>query len=143
MHLSHRSPSSFGRSWPRLRGQGFVFESTPRFDVTIVIEPSGDLLITETIVQEFGSTERHGIFRNIPNRLRYDNEFDRLPDRPHLRERVRGHPDDVETKEENGNFVIRIGDPDTTITGRHTYEIVYRVEGAMNGFDSTTSCSGT
>ena len=50
--------------------QGFVFESTPRFDVNIVIEPSGDLLITETIVQEFGSTERHGIFRNIPNRLR-------------------------------------------------------------------------
>ena len=55
-----------------------MFESTPRFDVTIVIEPSGDLLITETIAQEFGSTERHGIFRNIPNRLRYDNEFDRV-----------------------------------------------------------------
>ena len=55
-----------------------MFESTPRFDVNIVIEPSGDLLITETIVQEFGSTPRHGIFRFIPNRLRYDDEFDRV-----------------------------------------------------------------
>ena len=35
---------------------------------------------------------------------------------------LRGTPTDVETKDENGNFVIRIGDPDTTITGRHTYE---------------------
>jgi Predicted membrane protein (DUF2207) C-terminal domain/Predicted membrane protein (DUF2207) N-terminal domain len=118
------------------RAQGFVFESTPRFDVNIVIEPSGDLEITETIVQEFGSMRRHGIFRYIPNRLPYDDEFDRVYpiDLLSVRASPPGTPDDVETKEENGNFVIRIGDPDTTITGRHTYEIVYRVQGAMNGF---------
>ena len=118
------------------RGQGFVFESTPRFDVNIVIEQSGDLEITETIVQEFGSTPRHGIFRYIPNRLRYDDEFDRVYpiDLLSVTALPPGTPDDVETKDENGNFVIRIGDPDTTITGRHTYQIVYRVQGAMNGF---------
>ncbi|MEX2420552.1 MAG: DUF2207 domain-containing protein, partial [Actinomycetota bacterium] len=37
---------------------------------------------------------------------------------------------------ENGNFTIRIGDPDVEITGRHTYTIVYRVDGAMNGFET-------
>ena len=118
------------------RAQGFVFESTPEFDVNIVIQPSGDLEITETIVQEFGSTPRHGIFRYIPNRLRYDDEFDRVYpiDLMSVTASPPGTPDDVETKDENGNFVIRIGDPDTTITGRHTYEIVYTVKGAMNGF---------
>jgi uncharacterized membrane protein YgcG len=118
------------------RAQGFVFESTPRFDVNIVIEPSGDLLITETIVQEFGSTPRHGIFRFIPNRLRYDDEFDRVYPIELLSVTASppNTPTDVETKDENGNFSIRIGDPDTEITGRHTYEIVYRVQGAMNGF---------
>jgi uncharacterized membrane protein len=118
------------------RAQGFVFESTPRFDVNIVIEPSGDLLITETIVQEFGSTPRHGILRFIPNRLRYDDEFDRVYPIELLSVNASppNTPTDVETKDENGNFVIRIGDPDTEITGRHTYEIVYRVQGAMNGF---------
>lgn len=118
------------------RAQGFVFESTPRFDVNIVIEKSGDLEVTETIVQEFGSTPRHGIFRYIPNRLRYDDEFDRVYpiDLESVTASPAGTPDDVETKDENGNFVIRIGDPDTTITGRHTYRIVYRVQGAMNGF---------
>jgi hypothetical protein len=118
------------------RGQGFVFESTPQFDVSIVIERSGDLEITETIVQQFGSMRRHGILRYIPNRLPYDDEFDRVYpiDLLSVRASPPGTPDDVETTEENGNFVIRIGDPDTTITGRHTYEIVYRVRGAMNGF---------
>ncbi len=92
------------------RAQGFVFESTPRFDVNIVIEPSGDLLITETIVQEFGSTPRHGIFRFIPNRLRYDDEFDRVYPIELLSVNAspRTRPTDVETKDENGNFV----DPD-------------------------------
>jgi len=101
-----------------------------------VIEKSGDLEVTETIVQEFGSTPRHGIFRYIPNRLRYDDEFDRVYpiDLESVTASPAGTPDDVETKDENGNFVIRIGDPDTTITGRHTYRIVYRVQGAMNGF---------
>jgi len=41
---------------PQAHAQGSVFESTPRFEVNIVIESSGDLEITETIVQEFGST---------------------------------------------------------------------------------------
>ncbi|MGA9160413.1 MAG: DUF2207 domain-containing protein [Actinomycetota bacterium] len=118
------------------RAQGFVFESTPRFDVDIQIEDSGDLMIKETIVQEFGSTQRHGIFRYIPNRLRFDDEFDRVYPIDLISVRTSaGTPDDTETKEENGNFVIRIGDPDSTITGRHTYEITYRVQGAMNGFE--------
>ena len=112
-----------------------MFESTPRFDVSIVIEDSGDLLITETIVQEFGDTPRHGILRFIPNRRPLRRRVrPRLPDRPRVGDRVPNTPTDVETKDENGNFSIRIGDPDTTITGRHTYEIVYRVQGAMNGF---------
>ncbi|HYG70689.1 MAG TPA: DUF2207 domain-containing protein, partial [Actinomycetota bacterium] len=63
---------------PTARGQGFVFESTPSFRVDVRIEPSGDLLVTETIVQEFGSTERHGILRYIPDRLRYDDRYDRI-----------------------------------------------------------------
>ncbi len=118
------------------RGQELVFESTPRFHVNIVVEQSGDLEITETIVQEFGSTPRHGIIRFIPNRLRYDDEFDRVYpiELVSVGASPAGTPADVETNEENGNFVIRIGDPDTTVTGRHTYEIVYRVMGAMNGF---------
>jgi uncharacterized membrane protein YgcG len=119
------------------RAQGFVFEETMGYDVRIEIQPSGDLLVTETIDQQFGDTPRHGIFRYVPNRLRYDDEYDRVyPIELISVETSPDTPDDVETSEEQGNFVIRIGDPDVEITGRHTYEITYRVEGAMNGFET-------
>ncbi len=118
-------------------GQGIAPESTPRFDVDISIEPSGSILVTETIVQDFGSTERHGIFRDVPERLRYDETYDRVYPIDVLSVRAsEGTPDDVQTEHVGGYLRIRIGDPDVTVTGRHTYEIAYRVEGAMNGFDT-------
>src|SRR5207244_7921950 len=47
-------------------------------------------------------------------------------------------PDQYETSDfENGSvgyLRIKIGDPDRTITGHHTYVIKYRVQGALNGF---------
>ena len=118
-------------------GQGFTPESTPRFDVRIVIEPSGTLEITETIVQDFGDVPRHGIIRSIPNRQLVDDEFDRVYPIEVVSVRTsEGAPDDLQTTQESGTFVIRIGHPDITITGEHTYTITYRVEGAMNGFDT-------
>jgi uncharacterized membrane protein YgcG len=117
--------------------QGSAPESTPRFDVAIVVEPSGTLEITETIVQDFGSVPRHGIFRYIPDRYRYMERYDRVYRIDLVSVTTSpGTPDDVETSHEYDNFVIRIGDPDVEITGQHTYTIVYRVEGAMNGFDT-------
>ena len=117
--------------------QGFVFESTPRYDVDIEIEPSGSIVVTETIVQEFGSTPRHGIYRDVPDRLRFDGTYDRVYPIDVLSVQTSaGTPDDVYTEHVGGFLRIRIGDPDVTITGRHTYEIVYRVRGAMNGFDT-------
>lgn len=113
------------------------FETTPRFDVDITIEPEGTILVTETIVQDFGSTPRHGIFRYVPDRLRYDDRYDRVYPIDLVDVRTSdGTPDDVETKEENGNFVVRIGDPDVEITGEHVYTIVYRVRGALNRFET-------
>ena len=43
-------------------------------------------------------------------------------------------PDDVEISQEGSSTVIRIGDEDVEISGRHTYTIAYRVEGALNAF---------
>jgi hypothetical protein len=121
-------------------GQGLGSESTLRYDVEITIEESGSIVVTETIVQDFGSTERHGIIREIPERLRYDETSDRVyPIEVVSVETSPGAPDDVALERSGSYLAIRIGDPDRTITGRHTYTITYRVEGAMNGFEPTTS----
>jgi Predicted membrane protein (DUF2207) N-terminal domain len=121
-------PSSAG-------AQGYATESTPRFDVRIDIESDGSIAVAETIVQDFGDVPRHGIFRTIPNRVPYDEESDRVYPIELVSVRAsQGTPSDVQTSEEAGHFIIRIGDPDVTITGRHTYSISYVVDGALNDF---------
>ena len=54
------------------------FETIRSYDVDITVQPNGDLSVVETIDYDFGSQQRHGIFRDIPTRLRYDDTYDRL-----------------------------------------------------------------
>jgi hypothetical protein len=105
------------------------------YSVQIAVESTGDIFVTEVIDYDFGATERHGIFRDIPVRFHYDDRYDRIYPVDVLS--VKGSidtPDQFEEEREGDLLRIRIGDPDRTITGRHSYAIVYRVEGALNGF---------
>jgi uncharacterized membrane protein YgcG len=118
------------------------FEKINAYDTTITIEESGDLLIRETIVYDFGVLSRHGIFRDIPVRFDYPKKED--TDRVYEIDVQSvtgspGTPTQYELEEFTQNGIgydrIRIGDPDRTITGEHTYDITYRVRGALNGFE--------
>lgn len=106
-----------------------------RSDVTI--EPDGTIEVHETIVYDFGVVPKHGIFRIIPVRTAVSPKegYDRVY--PLDVVSVSGSADTPAqyTVEEDGdNERIKIGDPDRTITGEHTYDIVYRVRGAINAF---------
>lgn len=112
------------------------FEQITQYDVEWTILENSDILVSELIEYDFGSSPRRGIFRDIPVRFYYDDTNDRLI-------RIRdvevstspGTPDDVDISTEGNLLHIRIGDPDVTITGVHTYRIDYRIEGGMNEFD--------
>lgn len=117
-------------------------EQITGFDVQLTIEPSGELLVQETIDYDFGILAKHGIFRDIPVRFDYPKKAD--TDRVYPLDVVsvrasEGTPGQYtkETFTQNGIGYdrIKIGDPDRTITGEHRYEITYRVRGALNGFD--------
>ena len=110
-------------------------ERITSYDVSILVKPDGELFVTEIIDYDFGAGERHGIFRNIPVRLRYDDTHDRLyPLDVRSVTGSAGTPDQYELADVGGDKRIKIGDPDRTITGEHTYTIVYRVQGGLNGF---------
>src|SRR2546430_5906582 len=53
-------------------------ESIRSYDVHIQVRTDGSMLVTERIDYDFGSTEHHGIFRDVPSRLTYDNRYDRV-----------------------------------------------------------------
>lgn len=112
-------------------------ERITAYDVDIRVESTGALLITEVIDYDFASNSRHGIFREIPVRLDYDSRYERIYPLDVISvEGSPGTPDQYE-RETAGNYErLRIGDPDETITGLHRYTITYRVEGALNGFES-------
>ena len=47
------------------------------YDTTFAIQLDGSVVVTEQIVYDFGGNERHGIFRVIPVRSRYNGSYDR------------------------------------------------------------------
>jgi hypothetical protein len=105
------------------------------YDVDVAIDRSGSMLVTERIHYDFGTTEHHGIFRDIPDRLAYDDTRDRVyPIDVVSVSATAGASADYAIEDQGGTFRIRIGDPDATVSGEHLYTIVYRVEGALNAF---------
>jgi uncharacterized protein (TIGR04222 family) len=112
-----------------------VGEVIHSYVVEIQILENGDLAVTETIDYDFGSGLRHGIFRTIPTRFHHDDVHDRVYPIRGVTVESPTAPSDVEVSDEGGSTVIRVGDPDAEISGRHTYTLSYRVEGALNAFD--------
>ncbi len=113
---------------------GWIIE---RFGSDIEIRPDGAIAVVESIDVDFGLTPRHGIFRDIPVRYRWE------PD-PKLERRydltVRSVTDGggravpYETSQTGGDVRIKIGSADRTVTGAQSYRIAYDVRGALNGF---------
>jgi uncharacterized membrane protein YgcG len=130
--------SSFvAAAWMALLAVPTTAQSGPEvihdYTVHIQILADGDLQIRETIDYDFGTTSHHGIFRTIPTRFPYDEANDRVYPLDDVTAQSDA-PDDVDVSEEGGFTKIRVGDPDVEISGRHTYTLSYRVEGALNGF---------
>jgi uncharacterized membrane protein YgcG len=111
-------------------------ESIRTYDVKLTVLPDGGLRVSETVEYDFGSAERHGIFREVPTRVPYDQGNDRVY-RLHDVEVTSptGAPSDVDRSESGGVTTLRIGDPDRTVSGRQVYDIDYTVDGALNAFD--------
>ena len=93
---------------------------TNRFDVRVDISESHVCQIEETIDVNFKEA-RHGIFRYIP----YEPGIYSI-------KKVRVEGDESEITDEynhSWNKIIKIGDPDTLITGAHTYKLKYNIVG--------------
>jgi uncharacterized protein (TIGR04222 family) len=122
----------------------FGSEEISSFASDITVERSGTLVVRETIVYDFGTVPHHGIYRDVIVRTNYapEEHTDRVypltvvsvtgsPGTPaqYTQEEVPATNDASTTWDR-----IKIGDPDRTITGVHTYELTYRIRGIPNAF---------
>jgi hypothetical protein len=106
-------------------------EAIRAFHVVITIESDGTLRIHESIAYDFGVVPHHGLLRDIVEREHVDSKHDRR-----YQIDVKSVTADAGTSSAlqqttNGPYLhLRVGDPDRTITGLHTYQLVYTVRGA-------------
>ncbi len=105
------------------------------FEAQIEVASDGSLQVLETIEVDFGSLQKHGIFRDIPVRYPHDQAQDRVVDlRVQRVTDAQERPHRYEISREGQYLRVKIGDPDRTISGRQTYRIAYMARGALNGF---------
>ena len=111
--------------------EGWVITS---FQSDITISKQSVLTVKEDIRVDFGSQLKHGIFRTIPLRYRYDDARDRYFDLLVQSVTDGSRPLRYSDYLDHGNEVIKIGDPQVQVSGAQRYVITYQVTGAMNSF---------
>jgi Predicted membrane protein (DUF2207) len=109
-------------------------EAITNYHTAIVVRSDGLLDVTETITYAFGSDAKHGITRQIPIKYHFDSTHDRIYRISRVTVSRDGGPDRAQVSDADGYETIRIGNPNHTITGTHTYVIGYTVAGALNAF---------
>lgn len=111
--------------------EGWVIRS---FDVEYEIDDNGVVHVTEDILVDFGSLQRHGIFREMPTLYSYDEDNDRRISVSNV-----GVDDGENTRpgtliSSGSRLQIKIGDPNVLISGEQRYRIGYLLTGALNAF---------
>ena len=90
------------------RAENFIIKN---YEVNLKVEKDKTATVVENI-KVFFHTPSHGIFRKIPVRSKERVFLDYVSE-------------DYQTSYENGNYVIKMGDPQQLISGEHDYTIVY------------------
>lgn len=108
-----------------------AIESIPSFKTHVEVGADSTLQITETVVYDMDTVERHGLERIIPKQSD-DGPNIVIEDVTATRD---GEPDGVHLNNSSSSLTIRIGDPDVTMTGEHTYVLSYSVLNGVRYFD--------
>ncbi len=86
--------------------------------------------VGETIVYDFGDIDHHGIYRYIPRVSRIGDLYRQIE--INFTDVLRdGKNEKYETTNSTDQAYIKIGDPNSTIVGVHTYIIKYKVANAI------------
>jgi len=105
------------------------------FSAKIIINQDGTINVTEKILYDFSTFQKHGIYRNIfftkknEEGKKYQLDFSNF-----LVKDENGNNYDFSQSIVNEEIRLKIGDADKFITGMQTYIISYKVTGALTYF---------
>ncbi len=109
------------------------------FTSDITLSQDGSFTVSETIQYDYEGTERHGIFRQIP--ISHLQPSERRFHERNIDIAIESVTQDgaivpYQISYDLGEMQLKIGDPDRTITGVHTYVITYQVRGGLSYYES-------
>jgi len=116
-------------------GSVFAVEKIDSFNSYLLVNNDGSVNVTEEISYNFGSDERHGIYRDIP--IKYETEEGIYI----LDIEVLGVTDPMygsykyEVSSSKSYIRIKIGDANTYVTGEKLYNIRYIIKKVIKPFD--------
>ncbi|KKP89604.1 MAG: hypothetical protein UR94_C0034G0005 [Parcubacteria group bacterium GW2011_GWA2_36_10] len=102
------------------------------FHSDIIVNTDSSLLITEKIIADCGNLAgKHGIFRVLPTQINTSEGKILTPIELVSITDYAGQPLKYSTTKQNNTITWKIGDPDITVKGENTYQIVYKVKNAI------------
>jgi len=113
-------------------------EEMVSFASDVSLNENGTFIVIETIEYDFGSAQRHGIYRDILKQHPQDSSSvwkDRYLDIDIQAVSLDGGAVPYMVDDGDGQVSVRIGDGDHTIQGIHTYVISYLVTGGYSYFE--------
>jgi uncharacterized membrane protein YgcG len=120
------------RAEPAAADEGWTIDA---FDVEISVHQDATMAVRETLSIDFGTQPHHGIFRDIPVIYEWDTDSHRVYDLTiNAVTNGAGRSWAYSVSQNGADKEIKIGDPNTTLSGRQSYVIAYTVAGALNGF---------
>lgn len=123
---------------PQSAFAAYTYDSNPSiydyyitaYDVNIDVDEDNVLHITENITADF-KTARHGIFRTIPYNFYVDRQ-DGTTSHAKIKIKNIDCSEEFDVNREDGTCVIKLGDADKTVTGEHSYTIMYDYDIGMD-----------
>lgn len=118
--------------------QSVSAEVIKSFASDIQVVENGSFTVTETIVYDFEGAEKHGLFRNVKSKHAetasawYKERYIDLE----LLSVERDGKSEPYTLESYKGLSVKIGDANKTVSGVHTYQISYRVDGALSTYSN-------
>ena len=110
-------------------------EKITSFESEIIVQKDATVLVTETIIYDFGNEGRHGIFREIPiiyknkdgKKFKIDFQLISIKNEE-------GISYQYKQAKKGENISLKIGDPDKYVTGEKIYVISYKLSGVITYF---------
>lgn len=108
-----------------------------RYAATVDLTPDGVARVRLDFDFDFGDDPGHGPFVTITTRQSVDSTTDRVFPVSDVSAQSATAPADVDQENDGNAEILRIGDPDVTVSGVHTYVVQYTIDGLINAASQT------